>query len=83
LSKISGQRANVDGQSTTIKKALGPFRFQLYNVLFTLPSVVKALLTQNNIEWDGYDTVGQGAFQSHHIGFQKDEQRFAASRLLA
>jgi hypothetical protein len=60
LSKISGQRANVDGQSITIKKVLGPFRLQLYNVLFTPPSVIQAILTQNNIEWDGYDTAGQG-----------------------
>jgi hypothetical protein len=69
LSKISGQRANVAGQSITIQKALVPFRLQLYNDLFTPPSVVQALLTQHNIEWDGYDTNGQGARQTHHIGF--------------
>ena len=83
LSKISGQRANVAGQSITIQKALGPFRLQLYNVLFTPPTVVQAILSQHNIVWDGYDTAGQGARQTHHIGFQADDQRFEASRLLA
>jgi hypothetical protein len=34
------------------------------------PSVVQALFTQHNIEWDGYDTAGQGSRQTHHIGFQ-------------
>jgi hypothetical protein len=70
LFKISGQRANVAGQSITIKKALGPFRLQLYNVLFTAPIVIQALLTQNNIVWEGHDATGQGARQTYHIGFQ-------------
>ena len=45
--------------------------------------MVQAILSQHNIVWDGYDTAGQGARQTHHIGFQADDQRFEASRLLA
>jgi hypothetical protein len=78
LSKSQASGRMLTGQSINIKTVL-----QLYNVLFTPPSVIQALLTQNNIEWDGYDTTGQGARQTHHIGFKEDEQRYAASRLLA
>ena len=73
LSKISGQRANVAGQSIILKKDLGPYRLHLYNVLYTAPATIQALLTQRDIEWEGYDTMGHGPRLTHHIGFKADE----------
>jgi hypothetical protein len=82
LSKISGQRANVSGQSIILKKALGPFRLHLYNVLYTAPAAIQALLSQRDIKSEGYDTImGQGPRLTHHIGFKADEIRFVASQV--
>jgi hypothetical protein len=66
-----------------IKKALGPFRLHLYNMMYTPPDTIQALLSQRDLQWVGYDTMGQGPRLTHHIGFAADETRFAASQLLA
>ena len=83
LSKISGQRANVSGQTIVIKNALGPFRLHLYNMMYTPPDAIQALLSQRDLQWVGRDTMGQGPRLTRHIGFAADETRFAASQLLA